>query len=153
MPLSPPCELSGDYLNTMQDHLREILTVINLIKEERGYQLDDLTEFSRIIREKINKRIDAKGIAVSVDWSKELISVLNLPKDDEEKKALEEKTNALNLLSSTRFAVLLGAAGTGKTTLLSVLTKNLIKLGERVLFLAPTGKARVRMQEKPREKT
>jgi ABC-type cobalamin/Fe3+-siderophores transport system ATPase subunit len=54
-----------------------------------------------------------------------------------------EKAAALSELASSRFSVLIGAAGTGKTTLLRFLCKAK-PIGERgVLLLAPTGKERV----------
>ena len=54
---------------------------------------------------------------------------------------------ALELIAQSRFAVLVGPAGSGKTTLLEILC-NLPQVDQRkVLLLAPTGKARVRLEE------
>ena len=50
-------------------------------------------------------------------------------------------------LASSRFSVLIGAAGTGKTTLLKFLCKAAPIQQRGVLLLAPTGKARVRLQQ------
>ena len=61
---------------------------------------------------------------------------------EQEERAREEKTAA-----EARFSVLIGPAGTGKTTLISVLCSH-PKIAEGdVLLLAPTGKARVRMEQ------
>ena len=58
----------------------------------------------------------------------------------------EEKAKILEELANSRISVLLGPAGTGKTTVISILCSiDAIKTG-RVLLLAPTGKARVRME-------
>ena len=51
------------------------------------------------------------------------------------------------MLAGSRFSVLIGPAGTGKTTLLSVLAGQESIAAKGVLLLAPTGKARVRMEE------
>jgi len=145
--LIPTCQINSDYLNIMQDYFEEELTIIDLPDEERAYQLKDLTEFGSIISEKVNKRIKAGQITFSIDWVSELHAVLGEPKNEDEIKALEEKENALKTLSGSKFSILIGSAGTGKTTLLSIFAKKLMDSGEEVLFLAPTGKARVRMQE------
>jgi len=71
--------------------------------------------------------------------------------DELEEKAREEKTAALKELAESRFSVLIGPAGTGKTTLLSVLCSHpQIEEGD-ILLLAPTGKARVRMEQSAKD--
>ncbi|GAJ13902.1 unnamed protein product, partial [marine sediment metagenome] len=60
-------------------------------------------------------------------------------------KARAEKVAALHELASARFSVMVGPAGTGKTTVLDVLC-NLPEIASKgVLKLAPTGKARVKL--------
>lgn len=73
----------------------------------------------------------------------------NLPPEVEE-RAREEKAKALTTLYECRFSVLIGRAGTGKTSILKVFLKGLEKLEgcNRILLLAPTGKARVRLMER-----
>ena len=78
-------------------------------------------------------------------------SVLGEPrdglKDEIEERARREKVAALQEIASARISVLIGSAGTGKTTLLSALCQHPeIKAGG-VVLLAPTGKARVRMEQ------
>ncbi|MBI4622114.1 MAG: AAA family ATPase [Verrucomicrobia bacterium] len=65
---------------------------------------------------------------------------------DKEERARQEKSTALAETAASRFSVLIGPAGTGKTTLLSVLCQRKEIHGEGILLLAPTGKARVRME-------
>ncbi len=69
-------------------------------------------------------------------------------KDDiDEATARKEKAAVLKELAEARLSVLIGGAGTGKTTLLSLLcTSEIIKNGG-ILLLAPTGKARVKMSQ------
>ncbi len=61
--------------------------------------------------------------------------------------ARQEKAAALATLATSRVSVLVGAAGTGKTTLLRALCSLDDVSNGGFLLLAPTGKARVRMQE------
>ena len=48
-------------------------------------------------------------------------------------------------IASSRIAVLVGPAGTGKTTVLQLMLQQKEIVGTRVQLLAPTGKARVRL--------
>jgi AAA domain/UvrD-like helicase C-terminal domain len=68
--------------------------------------------------------------------------------DDLEETARTEKAAGLSVLHDSPLSVLIGAAGTGKTTLL----KSLVGLDRvsdgGVLLLAPTGKARVQLETK-----
>jgi hypothetical protein len=88
-----------------------------------------------------------KRLTISADWPASLNE--HLPEDDgsvRENKARKEKAAALAELAASRFSVLVGPAGTGKTSILrTLLNEPGIKNGG-VLLLAPTGKARVRMQ-------
>ena len=54
---------------------------------------------------------------------------------------------ALKILAESRISVLIGPAGTGKTKLLSVLCSQENIKNEGILLLAPTGKARVKLEE------
>ena len=62
--------------------------------------------------------------------------------------ALKEQTKALEQITTRKLSVLAGAAGTGKTTVLGALTKSRLLANQGILFLAPTGKARVRLGAK-----
>lgn len=60
--------------------------------------------------------------------------------------ALEEQQQALERITSRRLGVLVGRAGTGKTSVLGALVRCKPIADDGVLLLAPTGKARVRLQ-------
>ena len=64
-----------------------------------------------------------------------------------EARAQQEKAIALEKLFTHRFSLLTGRAGTGKTTVAKVLLQNIHERTD-ALLLAPTGKARIRLQEK-----
>jgi hypothetical protein len=65
-----------------------------------------------------------------------------------EEAARQEKARALEEIYRSRFSVLIGPAGTGKTSLLTALISMPSVAEGGVLLLAPTGKARVQMQKR-----
>ena len=73
----------------------------------------------------------------------------HVPGDDPaEHRAREEKRQALRELYASRFTLLNGPAGTGKTTLVRALVNRSEIQRAGVLMLAPTGKARVQLERK-----
>ena len=92
-------------------------------------------------------RIEGRRHAVEQDWTKHVAEKFGSKVDEEERRAQEEKAAALAELAASRFAVLAGSAGTGKTSVLGILCSHEEIRQDGLLLLAPTGKARVRMQE------
>jgi hypothetical protein len=70
------------------------------------------------------------------------------PPDHAEERARQEKRAALRELYASRLALLNGPAGTGKTTLIRALAQRPEVTRNEVLLLAPTGKARVQLENK-----
>lgn len=116
-----------------------------------------LAELEREVADRIKRRFKRKNSPPKPGWSwedllkKEFGEGKNskLPPEVEE-RARAEKAKALNVLYESRFSVLIGRAGTGKTSVLNVFLKGLEELDgkKNVLLLAPTGKARVRLMER-----
>ena len=91
-----------------------------------------------------------KRLTVNIDWRAEMDREFKdtpAPKGSLEDLGRREKAAALSELAASRFSVLIGAAGTGKTTLLKFLCRAAPIQQRGVLLLAPTGKARVRLQQ------
>ena len=99
----------------------------------------------------MEKRIGGKRLGVEADWpallEQHLAAQGQAATDELEARAREEKVEALRELAESRLSVLIGPAGTGKTTLLSVLCSHPKIAAGGILLLAPTGKARVRMEQ------
>ena len=121
--------------------------------EVKFYQLqhvaDCVSQICRLKRKLERARPHDDG---NRDWEKILEKHLHEDADTVEDKQLEdlsrkEKAEALQKLYRAPLSVLVGGAGTGKTTLLSVLCKAVPDIANDVLLLAPTGKARVRMED------
>jgi hypothetical protein len=88
---------------------------------------------------------------VEVDWGQVLDDMLPGEVgqvDPDEARARSEKVAALAELAAARFSVLIGPAGTGKTTLLAALCAVPQIFDRGVLLLAPTGKARVQLSKR-----
>ena len=114
-----------------------------------AWQLAEGERVSGVIRREISTRIAGGPLPDSASWETRLNDVL--PADDgtpAERAARDEKAVALGVLARSRVACLVGPAGTGKTTMLDAFCGHPdIKPGG-VLFLAPTGKARVQLADK-----
>ena len=148
MPVDPECPIDGDLLDAITDSLPPEINVCDLCDGSPAYQLGRFHDIGSLIRDTVERRIAGKRHYIPVDWRKKLdLEFKDSHLTDDENAARIEKAAALKELAESRFSVLIGSAGTGKTALLSVLCKEpYIKAGG-VLLLAPTGKARVRLQQ------
>ena len=151
--LQPPCPLGENVLNACEESFDPVVVRAATGAGEPAYQVDRLIECRKIIRREVLGRKKGRPHVGQHDW-RELVDAgikKPLPADREErvleKNARHEKAAALEQLFRSRLAVLIGPAGTGKTTLLQMLC-SLPGLKEKgLLLLAPTGKARVRLEE------
>lgn len=152
MPIEPACEVSGDIISTMDGFLAQKLVKVSCKNGETAYQLRRLAEIDEVIRSAVEARLNGKRHVVQEDWNKIVQAAFKgKPKASNEDKAREEKAVILKELAESRLSVLIGGAGTGKTTLLALLCKSSKIRDGRVLLLAPTGKARVRMKQAMQE--
>ena len=151
MEIRPPCPVTGDLMTAAQTNFTPELTVTRLESTEPAFQLSRLTDTAKLIRESVTKRIGGKPHGVAADWLAMLADPNALGPankgDLREKRARDEKAEALKVLAEGRFSVLIGPAGTGKTTLLATFCGHSSVAAGGVLLLAPTGKARVRMEQ------
>ena len=145
--------VTGDLLRVAEDTLfAGEVRVVEMADGKPAYQLERLGQAGDLIRKTVNDRACGKRHGLDFDWRNELDAILRtFPSDpieaEKEEQARREKAAALYEIANARISVLIGSAGTGKTTLLSVLCKHPeIGKGE-VVLLAPTGKARVRMED------
>jgi hypothetical protein len=151
----PSCPVDEDHMGVVAPSLAGAVVMPQLKDGSECYQLARLAEVGQVIRTSVEKRRKGKPHSFPEDWRQLLDGVLPpIPADDreQEERAREEKAAALKVLAECRMSLLVGPAGTGKTTLLSALCGHPeISKGE-VLLLAPTGKARVRMEQAAKDK-
>jgi len=147
--VQPGCPITGDTMAMLESSFEPKVKKIKINNDKPAYQLAEYCQFGELIRSSVNKRLNGTRHISEIDWGELLVKALGemTDQDDaEEVVAREEKTAALKELYESRFSVLIGPAGTGKTTLLKVLCLENSVFSGGVLLLAPTGKARVRME-------
>lgn len=141
-----PLNVNDPALDEAEDLFGDVIELVELKDQTKAYQLKNLAECVDLIRVSVKCRLEGNSHPDQYDW----LSIVNdefgsASADELETLARKEKASALHTLYQSRFSVLVGAAGTGKTTLLRILC-NRSDIGKNVLLLAPTGKARVRME-------
>ena len=149
MPVEPPCPIDGDLLAVIGEDLKPAIASACMFDGRPGYQLNRLAAARTRISQEVRKRYATKKRhTVKADWEAILDDLLGAltSADGAETLAREEKAAALAELAAARFAVLVGPAGTGKTTLLAALCEHPAIQGAGVTLLAPTGKARVQLE-------
>lgn len=153
--LQPSCDVDADLINVAKDDFDGVIVEVPLANKSPALQLGRLSEMGETIRTAINKRIRGKRLPVDANWRQLLDKYLKskgaAATDELEEQARQEKTAALKELAESRLSVLVGPAGTGKTTLLSVLCSHPQVADGDILLLAPTGKARVRMEQSTKD--
>jgi hypothetical protein len=152
--ISPQCKVDSDLMNVAEPSFAGVIGLTKLKDGSPCYQLSRFAEVGRTIRDSINKRRGGIRHQIPENWRGLLDRRLGAmdPKDKEaEERARVEKSAALKELAESRFSVLIGSAGTGKTTLLSILCSHTEIAKGEVLLLAPTGKARVKMEQASKE--
>ncbi len=148
-PIEPPCPVDRDLLAMISDDLEPVIHSAQLADGTPAYQLERLAYARKAISKEVIRRAGSpKRHAVSVDWHAALNDLLRGfdSKDEAEVRAREEKAAALAELAAARVSVLVGPAGTGKTTLLAALCRQPEIRDAGVTLLAPTGKARVQLE-------
>lgn len=175
--LNPPCNINSKILKAAEKYFDNILEVVPMADGSKAYQLEYLVEIRNIIRDVVLNRIEGRNnLEVDWETELNTYLDKKVSKDDykpnscddffpepkltdeeddgirerldsEEINARIEKAAALEEIANSRVSVLIGSAGCGKTTLLAALCQNEQIIEEGVLLLAPTGKAKVKMEE------
>lgn len=119
-------------------------------------QLSELAERGSYLAKRLDQRAGRTVTSLNENWETQLraaIAKTGGKVDDANPRhaaALAEQARAIETMSIRKLSVLVGRAGTGKTSVLGALLQTRQLLAEGVLFLAPTGKARVRiLQQAP----
>ncbi len=130
------------------------LTSVSLADGTPAYKLTRFDETSSVIRDWIRTQENRASLGPVTDARRVLDSALDRNQnvtgelDELEERARTEKAAGLSALHDASLSVLIGPAGTGKTTLLRALVEYPGVAAGNVLLLAPTGKAKVQLETK-----
>lgn len=140
--------LDAQLIDICRDDFMPVVEVIDQ-KEELMVQLRRYARSGELLNAAVEERLRNPPRTPKVNW-RELVDKkfedFN-PNDKDEDCARAEKAAALARLAKSRIGVLVGPAGTGKTSVLELLLEKTEIVGVRVRLLAPTGKARVRLSQ------
>ncbi len=152
-----PCNVSLDWIEANAGFLASQIEILRLPtgsgseKLTPALQLADLKSREDLLRKVFKSRAEKEIPALKVSWQDFLLKAIREsggsfdPQDSRHQLALKEQTAALERITRRRLAVLVGRAGTGKTSVLGALLQCELLTRDGVLLLAPTGKARVRL--------
>ena len=155
--LAHPCNPGTDWLEANTSGLAGVIELLRLsvdTKSEKTILALQLTELKKR-EERLEKVLRARAgrslESLSVDWKPSIIDAIrdsgghydeNNPRHV---SALEEQNVALENITTRKLSVLVGRAGTGKTSVLGALLRCQPLVASGILLLAPTGKARVKL--------
>ncbi len=145
-PMRPECPVTSDILVANASSMQP--EVVSFVEADQfGFQLDRYRNFRELVAKHVIGRVNGARHALLCQWRSLLDAKFGATTATEELRARQEKAEALGVLAECRFSVLAGPAGAGKTTVLGVLCAQPEIQTDGLLLLAPTGKARVRMQQ------
>ena len=157
IPIDPQCHITVDNLNAIRDSLfddKDGVMPIEMKNGENAYKLKRYEKIDNLLKGVVDARTNARSHVIEEEWREILDTEFNkrggkgkLTAEEKklEEKARTEKAACMKVLAESKLSVLIGGAGTGKTTLLSLLCSSKKIQNGGILVLAPTGKARVKL--------
>lgn len=146
--LTPKCDPVDAAFAVAADEFAPVLEQQDLAGTTgRGWQLERLARVSEVIASEVRQRIEAPALDVTWDWAERIAGVLPpvVEHDELERRARDEKSDALRAIVRSHVSALVGPAGTGKTSMLEALCADEAVSASGILLLAPTGKAAVQL--------
>ncbi len=152
-PLKPECKVDEDLLAVVMETFSGFIDVVRLEDGGAALQLAEFASTRQLIARTVEKRLKRKRAAGALEWENLVSQAISQPVPDDavlaatENRARTEKAAALEEIYRSGISVLTGSAGTGKSTLLKALCRIPGISEGGLLLLAPTGKARVRLEQ------
>ena len=160
LPLARPLDIPADWLPANSAALTGQVDLLDVGEDPQtnarytAVQLTGRHETATLLASKLGKRAAKQIPSTGEDWNALLTTRLTEqgvavdPANTRSAQALAEQAAALEQITTRKLSVLVGRAGTGKTTVLGALQSSPVLRGAGMLFLAPTGKATVRLAQK-----
>jgi hypothetical protein len=161
--LGQPCQVSSDWIIGNLKNIESEIARFELKRAPENespvqcLQLTDVLKREQQLSRMLRKRAEASLDGLKENWEshlREAIREQGVEVDFRQLRyadALAEQSKILEKITARKLSVLVGGAGTGKTTILGALKKSKQLAKQGILFLAPTGKARVRLGQKTGE--
>jgi ATP-dependent exoDNAse (exonuclease V) alpha subunit len=155
--LAHDCLVSSDWPAANRDALNGVVELIKIPATDANrpsmaaLQLSELQKREKRLARVLSARAEKPLPAPAVNWEELLknaiatAGVIFDPANSRHCDALAEQLTALEQLVQRKLSVLVGRAGTGKTSIMGALLQCEPIVANGVLLLAPTGKARVRL--------
>ena len=158
IPVREPVSLPSEWFEAEAGFLSQRIKMIDDV-DPPAVQLVERASTAGMLQRKLAARARRTLPNLEEPWRELLLQTIRTtsdsgdrldPSDERVSLALDEQESALNVLVSRKLTCLVGRAGTGKTTVLGALSRAPALSGS-ILFLAPTGKARVRLESRVAE--
>ena len=157
--LTPALSVSTDWINAHIDEKHRVLRLIDVPSGDgeagvRCLQLAGLRERGEFLAKRLAARATRALPGLAENWRELLVRTIREAggsvdeANERHSAALNEQAEALERLTTRKLSVLVGRAGTGKTTVVSALLASVRLKADGVLLLAPTGKASVRLAQR-----
>jgi hypothetical protein len=157
--LAPPCAIPPDWLPANASVLEKSIEQLALPGPEvsdaeepeaiASVQLTAVKKREEKLARILVSRAERGLPSLNADWEQLLLASIGEDFNSEDARhvdALAEQKGALERITTHKLSLLVGRAGTGKTSILGALVRCQPLADEGILLLAPTGKARVRLQ-------
>ncbi|HEV2682714.1 MAG TPA: AAA family ATPase [Rhodanobacter sp.] len=153
--LAHPCVIGSDWPSANRSTLAGVIEHVEVAGGDStpmpALQLAELKGREDRLRAVLGKRAGKAAAPVVADWQTLLVAAISEAggtfdnSNELHRQAIDEQATALRRLMSRRLSVLVGRAGTGKTSVMGALMRLKALTDDGILLLAPTGKARVRL--------
>lgn len=151
MRLAPELDITSDWIHGNKAVLERMIDVVEVRPPGAtapllALQLSTLKEREEYLRKVLPARARRRLASLQVDWQQYLqASISETGSATLNPQAVATQAEALERITTRKLSVLVGQAGTGKTSTLGALLRCPALSTGGILLLAPTGKARVRM--------
>ncbi|MGO8753358.1 MAG: ATP-dependent RecD-like DNA helicase [Thermoguttaceae bacterium] len=153
----PPCSVSQDWIDTHAPEMEGVVERLDILADPKkatritALQLSRFKQIEDRLRGVLKARAAKNLPSLSENWSALINAAIkeagNRCDADNPRHfaAFKEQADALERVTTRKLSVLVGRAGTGKSSVVGGLMRCKKLNAEGILLLAPTGKARVRL--------
>lgn len=155
--LADDCPVNVDWINANRSSLSSTVEIVEILpkipdgQSLMAIQLKELKDCEEYLRKVLEARASRPLSSLSASWGELIKTAIQesngnfIESNSRHVQALQEQTDALEKITTRKLSVLVGKAGTGKTSVMGGLLRCEKLKNEGILLLAPTGKARVRL--------